>query len=190
MAARWGDYDSCGFPETKRACGGSVVPEFSIGFSYQLSLLGFSIVNLYQCSQLKFNCSSLGFSTRLFCPFFSFRALYLVLYQSSVAAYWAYYTALHCTDVPLWLQLELYTEISAVLSIWVPQAYLIFVIFCAFLQTCKFTSVYNMQYISCSSAVPRNTVFDRPKKTLFLPKVFQKVRKSRQILILRQKSVC
>ena len=95
LAARWGDYDSCGFPETKRACGGSVVPEFSIGFSYQLSLLGFSIVNLYQCSQLKFNCSSLGFSTRLFCPF-SLLGLYTWC-STRVQLQRIGHTILHCT---------------------------------------------------------------------------------------------
>ena len=36
---------------------------------------------------------------------------------------------------------------------------------------------------------PRNTVFD-PKEHFFLPTVFQKMRKSRQIIISRQYSVC
>ena len=45
-----------------------------------------------------------------------------------------------------------------------------------------------MQYIPCNSALlAQHTLF---QKSTFLPKVFQKVRKSRQILISRQSSVC
>ena len=47
-----------------------------------------------------------------------------------------------------------------------------------------------MQYIPCNSApLAQETLFLTPK-ALFLTKDFQKVLKSRQILILRQNSVC
>ena len=52
-------------------------------------------------------------------------------------------------------------------------------------------SQYNMQYIPCNSAFLAHEILflTTHKKTLFLTKDFQKVRKSLQILILRQNSV-
>ena len=49
---------------------------------------------------------------------------------------------------------------------------------------------YNKQYTPCIGALlAQETLFFTPKST-FLPKVFQKLRKSRQILILQQNSKC
>ena len=48
-----------------------------------------------------------------------------------------------------------------------------------------------MQYIPCNSALLAQEALFLPQKALFMPKDLQKkVRKSRQILILRQNSVC
>ena len=61
-----------------------------------------------------------------------------------------------------------------------------------FARKSKFENVtqYNMQYIPCNSALlARETLFLNQEGT-FLPEDFQKVPKSRQILISRQKSVC
>ena len=47
-----------------------------------------------------------------------------------------------------------------------------------------------MQYIPCNSALLAKEALFLTKKGTFLSKDFQKVRKSRQILMLRQNSVC
>ena len=50
---------------------------------------------------------------------------------------------------------------------------------------------YYMQYIPCNSALlARETLYFTAKKNTFMSKVFQKVCKSRQILISWQNSVC
>ena len=60
--------------------------------------------------------------------------------------------------------------------------------FVVFARNCKFANLiqHNMQYIPCNSALPAQETLFFTRKTLFLPKVFQKVRKSRQILIFWQ----
>ena len=56
----------------------------------------------------------------------------------------------------------------------------VFAIIATKARNCKVANLirYNMQYIPCN------------RKPFFLPKVFQKVRKSRKILISRRNSVC
>ena len=56
-----------------------------------------------------------------------------------------------------------------------------------FARKSKFENVtqYNMQYIPCNSALLAQ---ETPKTALFLPKYFQKVLNSRQILISQQNS--
>ena len=60
--------------------------------------------------------------------------------------------------------------------------------FVVFARNCKFANLiqHNMQYIPCNSELPAQETLFFTRKTLFLPKVFQKVRKSRQILIFWQ----
>ena len=60
-----------------------------------------------------------------------------------------------------------------------------------FARNCIFANLtqYDMQYLPCRSAFLAQDTLFLTQKALFLPKDFQKVRKSRQILILRQSSV-
>ena len=59
-------------------------------------------------------------------------------------------------------------------------------------RNCKFANLihYNLQYIPCNSAFLAQEVLNLSKKAFVLPKVFQKVRKSQQILTSWQTSVC
>ena len=52
----------------------------------------------------------------------------------------------------------------------------------------QFSIICNMCYVIVHFMPKKHCLW--PKRALFLPEVFQKVRKSRQILILRQNSVC
>ena len=54
----------------------------------------------------------------------------------------------------------------------------------------RFNSVYYAMYHVLVHFLPKKRCFDREKKTLFLSKDFQKVRNSRQIIILWKNSVC
>ena len=67
------------------------------------------------------------------------------------------------------------------IQIFVSRVFAIFVTNALFCNFANFIQ-YNMQYKPRNSALLKNTAF-YPKKTVVLPKLFQKVRKSQQILI-------
>ena len=60
-----------------------------------------------------------------------------------------------------------------------------------FARNCKISNSnqYNIQYISCKSALLAQETLYLTQKSTFWPKVFQKVHKLRQLLILQQISV-
>ena len=62
--------------------------------------------------------------------------------------------------------------------------------FATFRRGQKWPQKYNMQYIPCNNALHAQETLLLSQKSTFWPQVFQKVRKSRQILISRQSSVC
>ena len=82
------------------------------------------------------------------------------------------------------------TEVSLLVSITKTRIYSFRNKCVVFARNCKFAKLtkYNMQYLPWNNAFLAHYFW--PKKVLFMPKDFQKVRKSGQILILRQNSVC
>ena len=75
------------------------------------------------------------------------------------------------------------------LQIFVKRVFTIFATKTSFLRLIANLTQYNMQYMQCNSVLlAQETLLHR--KTRFLPKDFQKVRKSQKIIILRQNSEC